>query len=84
MAVAGLFCGMCALNWQKVESLQELEGQKLQIRGQVLEYPEERYHRYHYRIQVEGLGKEGEEIQKTDPFVLRLSASLPLACEPYD
>lgn len=84
LAVAGLFCGMCALNWQKVESLQELEGQKLQIRGQVLEYPEERYHRYYYRIQVEGLGKEGEEIQKTDPFVLRLSASLPLACEPYD
>lgn len=84
LSVAGVFCSMWVLGWQKLDPLQSLAGERLQIRGQVLEYPEERYHRYYYKIRVEGLGPEEGEIQETEPFVLRLSASLPLACQPYD
>lgn len=84
LSVAGVSCGMWVLEWHEVDSLQSLEGERLRIRGQVLEYPEERYHRYYYEIRVEGLGPEEGEIQETEPFLLRLSASLPLACQPYD
>lgn len=49
------------------------------IKARVLDYPEKRYHRYYYRLRV-------EEIDKTTvrPFTVRLSAAMPLTCEPYD
>lgn len=84
LVVAGGACGMCALQWETVDPLQDLEGERLQIRGQVLEYPDEQYHRYYYKIRVEGLGEEEGEPQRVEPFQLRLSASMPIACQPYD
>ncbi len=64
----------------------ELDGQTRTIWGQVLEYPQEQYHTYYYSIRVEGLGDPAGEgtLQETDPFTLRLSASLPLSCHPGD
>lgn len=84
LAVAGSFCGVYVLRSQGVQELQGLTGQKLVIRGQVLDYPLEQYNRYYYRIQVEGLGEEDGPIEEVKPFTLRLSASLPLTCDPYD
>ena len=77
LAMAGLLCGMCALKWQQTEPLQELEGRRLTVRAQVLDYPEERYHRYYYRLRVEALGEE-DTLEPTEPFILRLSTTMPL------
>ena len=83
LAMAGLLCGMCALKWQQTEPLQELEGRRLTVRAQVLDYPEERYHRYYYRLRVEALGEE-DTLEPTEPFILRLSTTMPLRCQPCD
>ena len=84
LAVAGCFCGVYALSAQKVQNVQNLAGQKLVVRGQVLDYPLEQYHRYYYKLQVVGLGEEEGPVEEVEPFTLRLSASMPLVCEPYD
>lgn len=62
-----------------VEPAQKWAGQKCTIKARVLDYPEPRYHRYYYRLRV-------EEVDKTTvkPFTIRLSASVPLYCQPYD
>ena len=83
LAMAGLLCGMCALKWQQTEPLQGLEGRRLTVRAQVLDYPEERYHRYYYRLRVEALGEE-DTLEPTEPFILRLSTTMPLRCQPCD
>lgn len=70
--------------WEKAVLPQSLDGRELQVRAQVLDYPQERYHRLYYRLQVEGLWEEEGEPVETSPFTLRLSSSLPLACEPGD
>ena len=56
LAVAGGLCGMLAFRWQQAEPVQALAGEKRTLRAQVLDYPQERYHRYYYRLQVEALG----------------------------
>ncbi len=84
LAVAGGLCGMLAFRWQQAEPVQALAGEKRTLRAQVLDYPEERYHRYYYRLQVEALGQEGGPLEEVGPFTLRLSATMPLACQPYD
>ena len=82
-AVAGLLCGTCFLAWQQAAPLQKLEGEKLTIRAQTLDYPEEQYHRYYYKLKVTTLGEEGA-LAPVEPFTLRLSATMPLAAQPYD
>ena len=82
-AVAGLLCGTCFLAWQHTAPLQKLEGEKLTIRAQTLDYPEEQYHRYYYKLKVTALGEAGE-LAPVEPFTLRLSATMPLAAQPYD
>lgn len=82
-AVAGLLCGTCFLAWQQAAPLQKLEGVKLTIRAQTLDYPEEQYHRYYYKLKVTALGEEGA-LAPVEPFTLRLSATMPLAAQPYD
>lgn len=84
LAVAGGLCGMLAFRWQQAEPVQALAGEKRTLRAQVLDYPQERYHRYYYRLQVEALGQEGGPLEEVGPFTLRLSATMPLACQPYD
>lgn len=71
------------LAWQQAAPWQGLDGEKLQVRAQVLDYPEERYHRYYYKLRVEALGQEGA-LEAVGPFTLRLSSTMPLACDPYD
>lgn len=71
------------LAWQQAAPWQGLDGEKLQVRAQVLDYPEERYHRYYYKLRVEALGQEGA-LKAVGPFTLRLSSTMPLACDPYD
>lgn len=58
---------------------QKWAGKKCSIKARVMDEPEARYHRYYYRLKV-------EEVDKTavEPFTIRLSAALPLYCEPYD
>ena len=54
------------------------------MRAQLLDYPEERYHRYYYKLRVEAMGTDEDSLAPTQPFTLRLSASLPMVAEPYD
>jgi len=58
---------------------QRWAGKKSTVKARVLDYPEQRYRRYYYRLRV-------EEVDKTavKPFTIRLSAAMPLTCEPYD
>lgn len=72
------------LAWQQAAPWQGLDGEKLQVRAQVLDYPEERYHRYYYKLRVEALGQEEGALKVVGPFTLRLSSTMPLACDPYD
>lgn len=72
------------LAWQQAAPWQGLDGEKLQVRAQVLDYPEERYHRYYYKLRVEALGQEEGALEAVGPFTLRLSSTIPLACDPYD
>lgn len=72
------------LAWQQASPWQGLDGEKLQVRAQVLDYPEERYHRYYYKLRVEALGQEEGALKAVGPFTLRLSSTMPLACDPYD
>lgn len=72
------------LAWQQAAPWQGLDGEKLQVRAQVLDYPEERYHRYYYKLRVEALGQEEGALEAVGPFTLRLSSTMPLACDPYD
>ena len=68
------------LAWQQAAPWQGLDGEKLQVRAQVLDYPEERYHRYYYKLRVEALGQEEGALEAVGPFTLRLSSTMPLAC----
>mgnify|MGYP002570873014 CR=1 FL=1 len=68
LAVAGGLCGMLAFRWQQAEPVQALAGEKRTLRAQVLDYPEERYHRYYYRLQVEALGQEGGPLEEVGPY----------------
>ncbi len=88
-ALSGVFLGLLAggamflsygVAWEGVAFPQSLSGQELPVRAQVLDYPEERYHRFYYRLRVEEVGGHPE----ASPFTLRLSSSLALACEPGD
>ena len=83
IALAG--AAACSTCWPG--SRQPLAGtgwEKLQVRAQVLDYPEERYHRYYYKLRVEALGQEEGALEAVGPFTLRLSSTMPLACDPYD
>ena len=70
------------LAWQQAAPWQGLDGEKLQVRAQVLDYPEERYHRYYYKLRVEALRQEEGALEAVGPFTLRLSSTMPLACDP--
>lgn len=84
IALAGAACVLYLLAWQQAAPWQGLDGEKLQVRAQVLDYPEERYHRYYYKLRVEALGQEEGALKAVGPFTLRLSSTMPLACDPYD
>lgn len=84
IALAGAACVLYLLAWQQASPWQGLDGEKLQVRAQVLDYPEERYHRYYYKLRVEALGQEEGALEAVGPFTLRLSSTMPLACDPYD
>ena len=82
LLVAGLLCGRCVLAWEKIQPLQELAGQKFQIRAQLLDYPEERYHRYYYKLRVESLAQEGEAPRLWSPLPCGCRRPCPLPPSP--
>ena len=47
------------------------------MRAQLLDYPEERYHRYYYKLRVEAMGADEDSLAPTQPFTLRLSDGAP-------
>lgn len=75
-----LALGLYVHNWRtQAAPALAWAGQTEEVRARVLDYPEERYHRYYYRLRVEQVGQKG-----IPPFTLWLSASQPLYCQPYD
>lgn len=59
-----------------------LDGKEVRVRGVVLDYPEESYHKCYYRLRVERvLGEEPLDVPK---FTLRLSSWQAVSCEPGD
>lgn len=75
-AVLGQFC----LNWRaQVEPVEFLEGAQAKARLRILDFPEERYHRYYYQAQVVKLnGIPAGDIS------IRLSCREPLYCQPHE
>ncbi len=77
---AALALGLYVRQWDTAFApAQQWAGAKARIQAQVLDYPEERYSRYYYRLRVERIEKE-----RVRPFTVRLSAVQPLPCGPYD
>lgn len=75
-----LALGLYVLSWKsQVAPALRWAGRKEEIQARVLDYPEERYGRYYYRLRVAQVGGEGVQ-----PFTLRLSAAQPLYSRPYD
>ena len=74
IALAGAACVLYLLAWQQAAPWQGLDGEKLQVRAQVLDY----------KLWVEALGQEEGALEAVGPFTLRLSSTMPLACDPYD
>lgn len=80
--VAGACCGLYSHGWQRALPWQQAR-QSLTLRAQVLDYPEERYHRYYYKLRVTAAGEPGQ-LEDVSPVTFRLSAVMPLACAPGD
>lgn len=75
-AVLGQYC----LTWRaQVEPVAFLDGAQAKARLRILDFPEERYHRYYYQAQVVKLNG----IRAGD-FSIRLSCREPLYCQPYE
>jgi len=67
---AALALGLYVRQWDTAFApAQQWAGAKARIQAQVLDYPEERYSRYYYRLRVERIEKE-----RVRPFTVRLSA----------
>ncbi len=60
-----------------------LDGKKVQVQAQVLDFPEESWHKWYYLIRVRQASVEGEALDLPE-FTARLSAWQPFACEPGD
>lgn len=77
-----LFCYV--RSWEKKAApVEKLDGVEAQIRGIVLDYPQEAYHKAYYRIRVERVSVNGKAWEMPE-FTVRISTWLPFPCEPYD
>ncbi len=65
----------------RAEPYLPLSGKEAELRGTVLDDPEEEYHKYYYSIRVTELFGEDGKPAKTD-FRIRLSSAQPLSCGP--
>ncbi len=86
-ALALLTAALCIgrYRWEletKTVPAESLNGQTVCISGTVLDYPEEAYHRYYYRIRVESVTVG--ELEREMGFTVRVSAQVPFSCSPYD
>lgn len=68
---------------QPMKSIGMLDGVKAQVRGTILDYPIEQYHRAYYKIRVEHVSVDGKAAA-LPTFTARLSTQSPISCEPYD
>ncbi len=87
-ALALLTASLCLLLYENgmdknMIPCKALDGKEARIRGTVLDYPEEAYHKAYYRIRVTWTSLNGKSLDLPE-FTLRLSAGQPFACEPYD
>lgn len=65
--------------WQaRSQPARSLDGVQATARMQIMDYPEERYHRSYYRAQVTQI-----DGRRVEPFYIRLSCGEPLTCRPY-
>ena len=88
LALALLISGFCMFRYVReyettAAPAESLAGTTARIRGTVLDYPEEQYQRYYYRVQVERLMVEGKSLEIPN-LTLRISTTLPFGCRPYD
>ena len=67
----------------QVEPYQKLDGVEARVRGQILDYPEQSYHRSAYLLRVERV-TAGEERMELEPFTVRLTTDAPFLCGPGD
>ncbi len=67
----------------RAEPWLELAGQQAKVRGQLLDYSEQEYQKYYYRLRVTEIEWEEGRVEPA-AFTLRLSSHLPIYAEPYD
>ncbi len=67
----------------RVKPVQDLDGVKACIRGDVLDYPEQAYHKYYYPVKVRRVSINGVAREIT-PFTARVSIWVPFSCQPGD
>ena len=80
LAACAVVLGLYCWTWHaQVEPAALLDGGEVRARLRILDYPEERYHRYYYQAQVVRVnGMDAGNIS------IRLSCREPLYCQPYD
>lgn len=86
--VVGLLVGaVCLMRFSAasvpVQLVEVLNGEKVRLRGTVLDYPSEQYHKIYYKIKVERV-TVGDEVLELPTFNARISTQVALDCEPYD
>lgn len=70
--------------WEKsVAPVEKLDGVEARIRGTVLDYPQEAYHKAYYRVKVERVSVNGKILEMPE-FTVRVSTWMPFSCQPYD
>ena len=76
--------GLFLWRWQtQVAPAQELAGQRARVRAVALDFPTQAYHRNYYLLRVSRVQVDGEDIP-LPAFTARISAGVPLDCQPYD
>ncbi len=79
-AAAALVLGLFCWQWEtQAAPVQFLDGREALVRMQLLDYPQERYHRFYYQAEVASI--DGQPVQ---PFTIRLSCAEPIYGSPYD
>lgn len=66
-----------------VEPAESLAGVEARIRGTVLDYPEQTYHKNYYTVEVRRILVNGKA-RDVQPFRIQLSTWSPFSCRPYD
>lgn len=66
-----------------VQPYEKLDGSKAFIKGEILEYAEERYNKYYYLVEVDYVELETGKAD-VKPFKTRITSTKPIVAEPHD